>query len=168
MASWPRVTPMTTFPRSRAPSEVGPVSTTEQRSRGRHRWALVAALSVLVLVGACGPEQRGTASPSPTSLNSGVRGTVLLGPTCPVEQPDASPCLAPYAAKLVITDSQGAVVAEVTSGSDGRFQIALAPGDYVIQPTPGNGGLPSALPQGVTVAPDQFIDVEIDYDTGIR
>lgn len=137
-------------------------------------WARPRAVAVLLVVFAlsllagCGPEERGTASPSPTSLNSGIRGTVLLGPTCPVQQADATPCLAPYAAKLVITDSQGAVVGEVTSGADGNFQIALAPGDYVIQPTAGDGGLPSALPQGVTVAPDQFIDVEIDYDTGIR
>ena len=77
--------------------------------------------------------------------------------------------MTPYAAELVITDENGTVVGRVSSGADGHFEIALPPGNYVIQPRPGDGGVPfatSAIP--VTVVADDYADVEIDYDSGIR
>jgi hypothetical protein len=127
----------------------------------------VLALGLIAL--ACGPEQgTGSETPSPTVITSGIRGIVLLGPVCPTDSGDTSPCLTPYAANLVITDSDGNVVTSVTSGSDGRFEVLLPPGDYVIQPDNGPDGNPSSIPQPVTVAPDEFEEVEIDYDTGLR
>jgi hypothetical protein len=131
--------------------------------------ATVAVLCALGLVlVACGPVQPASATPtpSPTALDSGIRGIVLLGPVCATAGAESSPCLTPYAAELVITDGAGNVVARVTSSSDGRFQVLLPPGDYVIQPDNGPDGNPSSSPQNVTVTPDEFEDVEIDYDTG--
>jgi len=75
----------------------------------------------------------------------------------------------PYAAKLVITDENGTVVGTVNSGTDGHFEIALPPGNYVIQPANGPNGVPfatSAIP--VTVVADDYAVVEVDYDSGIR
>jgi len=126
-------------------------------------------VSLATLVIACGPEQQGgTQTPTPTVLHSGIRGIVLLGPVCPVESADPSPCLTPYAASLVITDSDGNVITRVQSGADGTFEVLLPPGDYVIQPDNGPDGNPSSIPQPVTVGPDEFEQVEIDYDTGLR
>ena len=132
--------------------------------------ALVGLLLTLGLVAvACGPEQQGgTNTPSPTVLDSGIRGIVLLGPTCPVQSAESTPCLTPYVANLVITDSDGNVITRVSSGPDGHFEVLLPPGDYVIQPDNGPDGNPSSIPQPVTVGPDEFEEVEVDYDTGLR
>jgi hypothetical protein len=107
-------------------------------------------------------------SPSPTPITSGIRGIVLLGPTCPVVRAAASPCLEPYSARLVIMDGNGLVVTEVTSGSDGRFEVALAPGEYTLVPAPAGDPFPNAKPASVSVTADEYTEVEIDYDTGIR
>jgi hypothetical protein len=127
------------------------------------------ALTLAAVVVACGPEQQtGTQTPSPTVLDSGIRGIVLLGPVCPTESAEPLPCLTPYAASLVITDSDGNVITRVESGADGQFEVLLPPGDYVIQPDNGPDGNPSSIPQPVTVGPDEFEQVEVDYDTGLR
>ena len=126
-------------------------------------------LTLGLVVSACGPErQAGNETPSPTVPTSGIRGIVLLGPVCPTESAESSPCLTPYAATLVITDSDGNVITRVSSGPDGRFEVLLPPGDYVIQPDNGPDGNPSSIPQPVTVGPDEFEQVEVDYDTGLR
>ena len=103
---------------------------------------------------------------------SGIRGTVVLGPTCPVSTDpgadDPVPCLTPYAASLVILDSEGGRVQSVTSGNDGKFQVDLPPGEYVVTPVTGADTYPIAQPVSVTVGPGAYVDVEINYDTGIR
>jgi hypothetical protein len=102
---------------------------------------------------------------------SGIRGTVVLGPLCPGgPEPGANdpvPCLTPYAASLVVTDSEGAVVARLSSGGDGTFQVDLPPGDYVVTPATGADTYPIAQPVSVVVSTG-FAEVEINYDTGIR
>ncbi len=108
----------------------------------------------------------------PPTTPSGIRGIVLLGPTCPIgEDPGADdpvPCLTPYAAPLVVTDSESAVVARISSGGDGKFQVDLPPGEYVVTPATGQDTYPIAQPVSVTVGPGAYADVEINYDTGIR
>lgn len=103
---------------------------------------------------------------------SGIRGIVTLSPTCPVQaSPGANepePCVTPYAADLVVLDGEGAVVTRITSGGDGRFTVSVPPGDYVLAPETGTDSYPIAQPQSVVVVPGQFVEVEINYDTGIR
>lgn len=103
---------------------------------------------------------------------SGIRGVVLLGPTCPgpVEPGENPPvaCLTPYAAQLVVLDAESVRVASVTSGPDGRFQVNLVPGDYVVTPATGADTYPIAQPLSVVVSPGSYAEVEINYDTGIR
>jgi len=121
-------------------------------------WGLV------LLLAACSTP---TTSPStqPSDGPSGISGVVLVGPDCrrPTE---ASPCLVPYQARLVILDPDGRIVGEVTSGSDGRFHIELPPGDYVIQPSPGGDPYPRAEARSVTVVAGEMSEVEIDYERG--
>ena len=125
---------------------------------------LAAAIAVAVLLlAACGE-----AAPT-ADANTGIRGVVTLGPTCPVEQPGQAPCVTPYAAKLVITaESDGAVVARVTSAADGTFEVLVPPGDYVIAPEPGGDPFPVGQPVAVHVDAGAFSEVEVSYDTGIR
>ena len=121
-----------------------------------------AALSLVVLLAAACA--RSPAAPS----DSGIQGVVTIGPTCPVERAD-SPCPdQPFAAEIAVKRGDE-VVATVSSGEDGRFRVALAPGDYLLQGiAPNQGGLPFAKPIPVTVRPHEFADVRVTFDSGIR
>jgi hypothetical protein len=124
----------------------------------------LAALA-LVLAAACGG-----AGVSTTTSTSGIEGLVTLGPTCPVERAD-SPCPdRPYAAGIRIVNSDtGKAVRTVHSGSDGRFRVALSPGDYTLEPvSQGEGGLPYGKPVDVTVRPNEYVHVTVAFDSGIR
>lgn len=131
---------------------------------------VLAGLAALVLIaGGCDEPPGAGPSGTPTAP-SGIRGTVILGPTCPVGEPgstDPINCLTPYAAQLVILDGQNEVAGRITSGDDGRFEIALAPGDYVITPI-GGDPYPIAQPVAVVVTAGEFTEVQVNYDTGIR
>jgi hypothetical protein len=125
-------------------------------------------LLVALVVVACGPADSSGASPS--SGPSGIRGTVLLGPTCPgPADPEATgePCTTPYAAELAIVDGDGKLVTRVTTAADGRFQVDLPPGDYTIAPKNGDP-YPTAPSQSVSVESGQYLTVQINYDSGIR
>jgi hypothetical protein len=132
------------------------------------RLSLVMALLLAAVVG-CSEIGIPIDSPTPPS---GIRGTVLLGPTCPVggEPGDDNPvpCVTAYAAMLVVLDSESVAVAHVTSGADGRFSVNLPPGDYVVTPSTGVDSYPIAQPVSVIVSPGTYAEVEINYDTGIR
>lgn len=108
-------------------------------------------------------------SPPPPS---GIKGTVLLGPTCAIEaspgENNPVPCVTAYAATLVVLDNEGVKVATVTSGDDGKFQVDLVPGDYVVTPESGTDSYPIAQPQSVTVSAGIYTEIEVNYDTGIR
>jgi hypothetical protein len=94
---------------------------------------------------------------------------VHLGPTCE-DASRASPCIEPFSADLVILDAADDVVARVTSGPDGTFEVTLPPGVYTIQPVPPENGDP--FPAGriisVVVGEEAYTEVGVDYDTGIR
>lgn len=125
----------------------------------------LAIVGLGLIVAACGVAE---ASPSVSAaIDSGIRGQVQLGPTCPVETRDV-PCVTPYAAVLVILDSDQREVARVTSATDGSFEVALAPGSYTVTPTPGGDPFPVASPQAVSVTAGRYTEIEINYDTGIR
>ena len=140
-------------------------------SRGGRAWrALLGGVVLAATLSGCAvfaPE----ASPSPSAspIDSGIRGLVTLSPTC--QSPTtASPCVAPYSARLIVLDDNGSVVGETTSAADGSFQITLPPGVYTIQPAPPANGdpFPAGQTMSVVVGDDQYTEVGVDYDTGIR
>ena len=90
-----------------------------------------------------------------------------LEPTCHDAAAAATPCVEPYAARLVIIDGDGDKVTEVRSGEDGRFEVALPPGEYLIVPAPGGDPFPNGQPVAATVVPGEYTDVVIDYDSGL-
>lgn len=102
--------------------------------------------------------------------DSGVQGTVTMGPACPVVDPDR-PCAArPYATELVIRDAvSGDIVTEVQSDSAGRFRVALPPGEYLVGPLgPTVVTEPTADPVRFTVERGSYAEVELRFDTGVR
>lgn len=108
---------------------------------------------------------------SAPGADSGIRGTVTLGPLCPVERVD-SPCPdRPLQADVQVKDAaSGDVVATVSSDADGRFTVEVPPGRYVMEgvpPTPGSP-FPLAKPLDVTVRPHRFTEVTVSFDSGIR
>ncbi len=96
-----------------------------------------------------------------------VRGVVLRGPMCPVEQA-GSPCPdEPVAGATITVLRGGRVVASATSGAVGRFEIALDPGRYTLEVDPGPAGM-FAKPVEVRVRAGTTVEVTLLVDTGIR
>ncbi len=107
--------------------------------------------------------------PAPTG-DSGIEGQVTIGPTCPVERVD-QPCPdKPFQAEVTVESAaNGREVLRFTSGTDGRFRVALAPGTYRLVPrSPQGGALPRAEPLDVTVPQGQYVTADIRFDSGIR
>jgi hypothetical protein len=104
-------------------------------------------------------------------IQSGVRGTVTIGPTCPVERIPPTPFCAPrpYQTSIVISRNIATSVALMTVKSDasGTFTAVLDPGQYVLQPQ-GGSPLPRCGGTPVTVTAQTFSDVTLICDSGIR
>jgi hypothetical protein len=100
--------------------------------------------------------------------DSGIRGTVLYGPTCPVQR-QGQKCVRPYQATMTIRalPSHRIVAHATSSAGTGRFSVRLKPGRYVL--VPGAKGFPTrSRSQDVTVRRHRFTNVTITYDSGIR
>ena len=104
--------------------------------------------------------------------HSGIRGTVMLGPTCPVERipPDPKCADKPYATRLAITSPDGArVVSEFSSDKEGRFEVSLPPGGYAIRSAVAANVLPYCSSQSpIIVEPDGYTEANVSCDSGIR
>jgi hypothetical protein len=135
------------------------------------RLVALAALLTSVALGGCAPGSAPLEPGATQAPPSGIRGLVILAPTCPIsDEPDPLnpvPCLTPLSAQLVILDGDNGVAARVSSDAEGRFEATLPPGDYVITPL-GGDPFPMAQPVAVSVLAGEYAEVEINYDTGIR
>ena len=120
----------------------------------------VVPVLVAVALAACGGDGAGDGT-------SGIRGQALAGPQCPVEMAD-SPCPdLPWEGTVVATDTSSGDAFTATTDTDGRFELALAPGTYEV--TIGAASTPpTAEPQTVTVEEGTFTEIEVFVDTGIR
>ena len=109
----------------------------------------------------------GTAGASSSRPDSGVRGLVLYGPTCPVQRPGLT-CTRPYRAWITIRrEPAGTVATTVRSAANGRFSARLPPARYLLQPQNGRP-YPRAQSRTVTVSRHHFSAVTIRFDSGIR
>ena len=125
--------------------------------RKPHRWISGVALTFVFsgCGGALGPDDQG------------IEGTVLIGPQCPVQSVQ-NPCPdLPYQASIEVRFRDGRPATQVVSGEDGRFRIGLFPGLYTLHPESGDP-FPSAPDQDVLVLDDEYTEVTINFDTGIR
>ncbi|MCA1675610.1 MAG: hypothetical protein LC799_26670 [Actinobacteria bacterium] len=113
---------------------------------------------------------------SPTTragARSGVKGTVLFSPVCPVERPRPDPECAPRpgAADIQLVRPNGTVAAQGRAGSEGHFGVVVAPGFYAVRATadaPGPGKGCQVEPAEVTVVAGAVALVAVSCDTGIR
>jgi Carboxypeptidase regulatory-like domain len=119
------------------------------------------SLLVLLLLTACASDE--------AASSSGVRGQVLLGPSCPVVQ-EGSPCPdEPLGGVEIRALAGGEATAQTTSGEDGRFELELPPGRYTLEAVVGPDGPGMfAKPVAVTVTAGAFVEVVVPVDSGIR
>jgi hypothetical protein len=127
---------------------------------------LIPALAVpVILLVACsskGPID----GPSPQP-GSGVRGQVVLAPSCPVEIV-GSPCPdRAWQGKVQAFTPTGILVREASTNAGGAFEMPLDPGTYDLIPYTLEGP-PTAKMQRIKVTPHAFLTVTLHVDTGIR
>jgi hypothetical protein len=138
---------------------------------GRGAGVLV-ALAALVLALAAGCNPGAAPSPTPTVtalLTTGARGVVLAGPTCPVEQAGQSPCVRSVSgATILALDSARHEVGRAVSDAGGAFFLRLPPGNYEIVPQAVEGLIGVAAETTVTVPDGAPVELDLQYDTGIR
>lgn len=116
---------------------------------------------------------------SAVAPDSGVQGTVTAGPFCPVERAD-QPCPdRPAQVHLqairfppgfvgVPAPQSGRVVARFASGADGRFRVALPPGEYLLYGDPRATGFVAGCRASADVPPHRWLQINVGCDTGIR
>jgi hypothetical protein len=113
-----------------------------------------------------------TSKLSPTAEpGTGVEGSVMLGPTCPVmrEPPDPQCADKPYAGKLALTTADGArVIKEFASDQSGHFSLSITSGTYAIRSAPGANMLPRCASLNFMVIPGLYTSIQVSCDTGIR
>lgn len=101
--------------------------------------------------------------------DSGIRGRALLGPTCPVVTEETECLPEPYEADIrVVVAEDGEPVTTVRSGKDGRFEVFLEPGSYVLEGVSTAESFPYAKPVEVTVRSGEFARATLAFDSGIR
>lgn len=99
--------------------------------------------------------------------NSGISGKAEVGPTCPVQKVGEI-CSQPYHGVIVVKNSDGSrEVTRFTTKENGEFKINLPPGNYTLtgdQKTP----RPFLKEVRVEIKSNEFTEVQLNFDTGIR
>jgi hypothetical protein len=104
---------------------------------------------------------------NPTPRGSGIEGQVLIGPMCPVVQQGQECPDQPYQATLTIHSMNGVQIAQFQTDEQGRFRLALAPGEYILHPESPNG-IPFAGELSFVVETGRYTQLTVQYDSGIR
>jgi hypothetical protein len=93
---------------------------------------------------------------------------VLIGPQCPVVRQGEECPDKPYEARIDIHEGSG-TIASVTSGTDGRFEVFLPPGNYTLIARPLSATpIPAPVELVVTVSSGRYTDIVVSMDSGIR
>ena len=103
-------------------------------------------------------------------VQSGISGTVLLGPVCPVmmNPPDPKCADKPYSTSINISKvGNTKIIKTIKSDDNGSFLFVIDPGIYILQANGGNV-LPRCGEVSVEVISGQYTNTEISCDTGIR
>ncbi|MDO8492224.1 MAG: Gmad2 immunoglobulin-like domain-containing protein [bacterium] len=102
--------------------------------------------------------------------DSGVSGTILLGPTCPVmrDPPDPQCADRPYATTITVHRAgSGSVFSTGKSDVNGLFKFSLPPGSYMLVAS-GGTMLPRCNETSIVVLPNVYTTTTMSCDTGIR
>ena len=105
-------------------------------------------------------------SPTPTS---GIEVYVTEGPTCPGPVPvGGTECQdQPYQATIEVLSSNNNILTQFQTDANGYFKLSLPPGTYILHPISGKP-LPHAADQTIVVTANQYTQISILYDTGLR
>lgn len=102
--------------------------------------------------------------------SSGIRGTVMAGPTCPVERNPPDPACADKPLQTLVsifrTSDLAHAVAQVSSNASGTFEASLPSGNYMV--SAGGSNLPRCPQTPATVRQGAYTAITIGCDTGIR
>ena len=121
---------------------------------------LTLVIAVALVLAACG---------SPPPADTGVEGVVTIGPTCPVIQVGQDCPDQPYAAELTVANPHGKIIVRASADADGRFRIALAPGDYLLEAKAADDSpFPAAAVMPFTVNEGEWTRLDLTLDSGIR
>ena len=104
-----------------------------------------------------------------SAAETGIKGTVLMGPVRPGPAMAGQSHEAPFRASFQVLDGENKLVMSFTSDENGRFMILLPPGEYTIIPD-------SSAPiwrarhqkKTVTVPEGGFAGIILKFDTGMR
>jgi hypothetical protein len=118
------------------------------------------AAMLLLTISACASGTAGT-----TQTDSGIQGTVTYGPTCPVQRVGGPSCVRRFSAEIAVRQGDHTVTT-FRSAADGAFKVSLQPGTYTLTST--KSGLPFLRPLDVTVKPNAYTSVTVQFDSGIR
>lgn len=100
--------------------------------------------------------------------DSGVTGNVLIY-SCVVVIDPGDQCYKPYPTSIMVVTRAGNFVTKFMTDPNGRFEVFLKPGRYVLIPSGANSRtLLSVEAMEVRVEKGQFTPVQIVYDSGIR
>jgi hypothetical protein len=149
---------------------------------GSRRGLVVVGLGLVTLVGLVGASCGSQAVPagsggssSTTAAAAVVSGSVVAGPSCPV-QSAAHPCSPqPVGGVLVeaivagsaVAAAAGHVAGQARAGRDGSFTLTLPAGSYDLEVRT-TGPFPRCAPVAVTVTPGARRHLDLTCDTGIR
>jgi hypothetical protein len=105
-----------------------------------------------------------------TTGESGIEGQALISPAHPGPLRQGEPASVPFKTTIVVWNTgDGREVTRVDTGSDGRFRVTMRPGTYRVGPPQQTGRfLPRASEETVTVTAGKFVQVTINFDSGIR
>ena len=101
-------------------------------------------------------------------LNSGIYGIITIGPITPVEKVGEIN-YKPYKTDMIVKSENGLnQVTKFSSGDDGVFKVYLKPGSYTLEQQKTSSPFPILKPIKVEIKENQFTEVNISFDTGIR
>lgn len=121
----------------------------------------VVAIALLTLAG-CSDNNRANNS------FGHVRGTVLAGPTCPVEQTGDTNCQPKPVQGVVQFRQDGDVVDTALIDENGEFAADIPIGSYTVTVDIGDNIFPICSPIEIEVRPEIETVADINCDTGIR
>lgn len=103
-------------------------------------------------------------------IKGSIRGSVLLGPSCPVERVPPDPACAPKGYKTLVkvySIKTGILQKSVPTNSLGIFSLTLPAGAYLLKAA-GGSLYPRCTDKPVKVLAGKRTNVVMNCDTGIR
>lgn len=100
--------------------------------------------------------------------DTGIKGTVMIGPISPVSKP-GEPESIPYPdAPFIVRELSNGKKVKVISDKEGEYKVLVPEGRYVIESESEGMQLPFLKPIEVEVMKGSFTEVTVGFDSGIR